>query len=322
MSTQPDAAKLTLACFGISNGALAAEKLPDVLTLLKWGENETKNGKLIVNQFTADSIAQQIASGTHDHVLIDFEHQSEKGHPNFCPPPRHHAGRGFVFCDAQRGLGIERNQWSPAGIAFAKDYPDVSPALVHDKATGVVHFLSSVALVPQGGVVGLSFYDAVLSITPDQQPIAEMRKMLDDLFARIAALEASLAKPATYDAGKILALPELAGLVAGLTAHGKSIEQLSAEITRRDKDAILERAAYDGKLVCLDAGAVAALSVQQLRDHVAKLQATVPVRPRTPGAMPLDQSGLSIIEQYNAIKDPAARAAFYDAHRSEIVGKR
>ena len=320
MSTaKTEAAKLTLACFGISNGALATEKLPDVLTLLKWGDNDTKNGKLLVTEFTADCIKQQIATGTHDHVILDFEHQSEKGHPNFCPPPRHHAGRGYVFCDAQRGLGVERIQWSPAGIAFAKDYPDLSPAILEDKSTGIAHFLSSVALVPQGGVVGLSFYD---SASLDQQPMADMRKMVEDLLARIAAIEANLTAPETYDAAKLLALPELAGLVNGLRDHGKSIEQLSAEIVRRDKDAVLERAAAAGKLVCLDAGAVSALTVQQLRDHVAKLTATVPVRPLTPGVTPLDQSALSIIEQYNAIVDPAKRAEFYDAHRSEIVGKR
>lgn len=279
-----DAMDQSLAIFGISNGALAAEQLPSTLTLLKWGENQTDRGVFVVNDETLSAMAAQRAGGIFERVLLDFEHNSLKGHPNYQPPPRKHAAAGEAFCGRDEGLCMKAVQWTPSGREHAKDYPDLSPALLFRKEGEkfVVLGLVSAALVPNGGVVGLSFFSA--------QPKQEIAAMDPEMKARIEALESALAalqEKLTQRESEIAWLKnDNADLRAQVDARAKAeaVTAMGAELTAVRKDRVLDRAAAAGKVVALAADVVAGMTVEQLDAHVAGLQATVPLRQETPAA--------------------------------------
>jgi Mu-like prophage I protein. len=266
---------LRLACFGISNGALKSDALPSSLTLLAWGENPTDRGVRIVNEQTEAAVQQQVAAGVFDRVLVDFEHNSCKGHPNYQPPPRKHAGAGTVFCSGDRGLGIEGVEWTPHGKEFAPDYPDLSPAILEHRASGVVMGLQSVGLVPNGGVVGLSFFSP---ITDDYAKGSVMD--IEALATKVQELEAQLTE--ALKNGTEGGEPQIAALSAKIEELSGKVTALSADLEKRDRDAVLARAAAAGKVVALSAEAVAKLSVEELEAHVEALPVTVPVDRRTP----------------------------------------
>ena len=57
---------------------------------------------------------------------------------------------------------------------------------------------------------------------------------------------------------------------------------LQADLARRDRTAILERAAREGKVVALSPEAVEKLSIAELDAHVKQVPVTVPLERRTP----------------------------------------
>ena len=283
-----------LVCMGVTHGALAGEALPAVLTVLKWGDNQTDRGTFRLTERSLAAIQAQREGGVFDTVLIDFEHNSCRNHPNFQPPPRKHAGVGMVFCDAARGLGIEGAKWTPHGVEFARDYPDLSPVLRFDQDTMEVLGLQSIALVPNGGVVGLSFFDAATST----QGVMDMDQETMDRFAAIEGTLATLKKFLDELMGdKPEAVVEMAaglkGLI-GVTAFDPAplnakigtletaLAGLQGDLVRRDRTAILERAAREGKVVALSPEAVEKLSIAELDAHVKQVPVTVPLERRTP----------------------------------------
>lgn len=287
--------KEKLVCMGVTHGALAGEALPAVLTVLKWGDNQTDRGTFRLTERSLSAIQAQRDGGVFDSVLIDFEHNSCPSHPNYQPPPRKHAGVGLVFCDAERGLGIEQAKWTPHGVEFARGYPDLSPVLRFDQDTMEVLGLQSIALVPNGGVVGLSFFDAVA------MPTQGVPKMDQDVMDRFAALEASVAEMKKFiDAlmgdkpeavvemaagikGLLGAVPfDPAPLSAKITTLEGTIVALQADAIRRERTGILDRAAREGKVVALSAEAIDKLSVADLDAHVQQIPVTVPLERRTP----------------------------------------
>jgi phage I-like protein len=130
------------------------------------------------------------------------------------------------------------------------------------------------------------------------------------LTAKAAALEAELG------AVKALAATppgELATLQAKTTELEGKVATLSAEIDKRDREHVLERARWEGKVVSLAAEVVEKMSVAELAEHVAKIESTVPLAARTPGAVQEPRDG-QITEADRSIAracglDPAKMAA-------------
>jgi len=287
--------KEKLVCMGVTHGALAGETLPAVLTVLKWGDNKTDRGTFRLTERSLAAIQAQRDGGLFDSVLIDFEHNSCRTHPNYQPPPRKHAGVGMVFGDAERGLGIEQAKWTPHGVEFARDYPDLSPVLRFDQDTMEVLGLQSVALVPNGGVVGLSFFEAAA------MPTQGVPTMDQDVMDRFSAIEAALATMKKFIDELMGDKPEavvemaagLRGLI-GVTAFDPTplnakigtlettIVALQADLVRRDRTAIVDRAAREGKVIALSAEAMEKLSIADLEAHVKQVPVTVPLERRTP----------------------------------------
>ena len=77
------------------------------------------------------------------------------------------------------------------------------------------------------------------------------------------------------------------GLKAGQPASAEvialtaDVAELKKTRTQERKDRICDRARLEGKVVLLSAESIAALSAEQLEDHVAKLPITVPLEQRT-----------------------------------------
>lgn len=311
----------------IRNHALAADTLPRELTFMRYGDNPTDRGVFRVTERTVAAIKAQREAGLKDRVVVDFEHNSLPGSPTYKEPPRDHAGAGLVACSVDKGLGLEDCQWSPAGRRFAPGYPDISPVVKYDKETMEVVGLESAGLVPNGGVIGLSFF----SVLPDESGSThtQEKEAMEELKAQIAQLleqVTSLVERVKALEGASNPAPEaVEAMSAKVTTLEGKVEQFSTdmktELARRDKDAILTQAAFAGKVVQLTGEAIAALSIEDLRAHVDQLPVTVPLHRRTPlGQKPAEGTGESLIAQFNAIEDPVKRAEFYREHRAKLVG--
>lgn len=297
--------------------ALDASALPTDLTFLRWGRNDTTQGVYIVNERTVDAIRRQVSGGVFDRVMLDFQHNSEKGHPNYQPPPRHHAAVGKPVCESGKGLGLASLEWTPKGKEFAPDYPDLSACVMFDKTTREVTGLRSGALCPQGSAInGIAFFEAgdEPEIKPEKHTMPmEMEAVMAELKKlgeRMTALE-QLVTPAKADASAALSATEtLKTQFAALSAEGVKIR----------KNAIIDQAKREGKIIGLNETAIAALSEGDLTDYVGKLpKGKIPMQQKTPegdGAAALDTDGL--MAKYNGIEDPAERSAFFRAHRAEM----
>ncbi len=294
--------------------------LPERILLLRRGLNRTLQGDFIVNGRTDEAIAAQVAGKVFDRVMLDFQHNSEKSHPNYQPPPRHHAAVGTPFTDPD-GLGMASLEWTPSGRKHAGDYPDLSPAVGFDPETREVLSLSSAALCPQGATIGgMAFFEAdqdddppaaTQTKGPQQMDPAKLQEMFDAMNKRIEALETKLAK-AGSDASAALSAAD--GARTALAA-------LDADRVKARKTAIIDAAKRAGKVLHLSETAIAALSAEDLQAHADAVPGgRVPLAPLTPagdgGAAAL--SAERMIEQYNAIQDPDERGAFFNAHRAAM----
>lgn len=299
-----------IACLAAAPANLDASALPCSLTLLRWGANETAQGVFIVNERTARAIAAQVEGGIRDRVILDYEHSSEPFHPRYQPPPRKHAAAGRPACSPELGLALEELSWTPSGKEYAPEYPDLSPAVDFDRATREVTGLRSAALCKQGAAKnGVAFFSAEEAANKTEvKPMDE--EMLKKLEARIAALETKLA---ALEPKATQALSASEGLRDQFAA-------LSAEGVKAQKRALIDQAKREGKIVQLNDSAVAALSVEDLTAHVAALKpGKVPLKALTPegtGSAALDAD--TALAQYDAIQDPAEKAAFFRAHRADM----
>lgn len=139
------------------------EQLPTRLKLFEWGANRSAQGEFIVNEKTAAAIAKQIGSDAFARVVIDFDHQSEKSSPTFTPSPRHHAGYGDVEVVPGDGIYLTNIEWTAKGREFAPNYQDVSPVPIYSKTDRAVLGICSVALVPNGALVGRTLFTATFN---------------------------------------------------------------------------------------------------------------------------------------------------------------
>ena len=286
-----DGNQTKVACLaGISNLALAGDNLPDALKLLAWGENKTQLGTFVVNQRTATCIAQQVKDGLFDRVLIDFEHNSCKNHPNYQPPPRLHAGAAVPICDKDSGLCTAQCTWTPSGRKYAREYPDLSPAVEYDEKTREVIGLKSVALVPNGAVIGLSFFSADDTHAKQETTMdPELKAALEKIEARLATLETEITLLKEQLATLSTSGTDLKGKVETLSAKTPddltaTLDVMKVRLIEVEKSAMLEVAVAQGKVVGLAADVMAGMKVEQLREHIKGIKPTVPLAQLTAAA--------------------------------------
>jgi hypothetical protein len=160
--------KTDILCLRISNGALAAEKLPTRLKVLNWGVNNTVKGPVSVGDHTLAVFAANQKDTGFDRVALDYEHNTLPGTAAFLADkePRKVAAYGTPRVIAGDGIYLEDMEWTPAGKEFAREYIDLSPAVKPEN--GEVVFMHSTALCRQGAVEDLHFYS--VEIPPKADP--------------------------------------------------------------------------------------------------------------------------------------------------------
>jgi phage I-like protein len=308
----------------ISNGALAAalspeerdagDKLPKRLKLLNWGNNETQKGvfPLSVDPAAFESFQRRNAL---ERVAIDFEHNTVPGSEMYLASeePRKVAGYGRPVVLRGDGLYLEDIVWTPEGIKHALNYEDISAAPVRDKEGGVIG-LHSAGLTRAGATYGLTFFSANQPgasashnkenrhMDEDtQKAIAELPKLVQTLSADLKTLQEEVSKkPASADGDQPDALKsdldKLRGTVEGLTAR-----QLQAE-----RQAIVDRASAEGKVIPLSAERIKETSPEFLSAMVEALPA---------GQVPTSRKGGDLkdhtTEALNASLSEVARKSGY-----------
>lgn len=270
-----------MATFRIANGAAAAKELPARLKLLAWGENASTKGSVRVGALTLSSLPRAQAAHGFARVALDYEHNTVPGTPAFAQEkePRKVAAYGVPEVVANEGLFLTDLVWTPSGRENAKEFFDLSPAVQLE--AGEVCFMHSAALCRQGAVEGLTFYSITL---PDGAKPGDdhMTITIEALSARIEALEKK--GPDTTK------LEALSGTVTALSTRLEKAEgevvRLNGEIVRRDRQAIQERAAREGKEIPLSQAEIDQTPVATLSAMVDKLKPTVPLKAKSPDRDP------------------------------------
>jgi phage I-like protein len=303
-----------LVAFRIENKALASADLPSRIKLLNWGVNKTIKGDVLVNERTVEALAANQAAEGFDKIALDFNHNSLPGHPNYKADPREVAAYGVPEIIPGDGLYLRDVEWTPAGRQYAKNYCDLSPTPRLEN--GVVVFLHSVALCPQGAVEGLSFFSAPEKSNPNPKDTSmDYKKLLllllgldekatDEAISQAATAwkDKLSAMSAVFDSLKGVDLKALSALgekikgvdLTALSAavQGVTVEQFTALSARVDglvkngdksaREAILARAASEGKVIPLNADQINGIPLSALETMVEKLPVTVPLEKRTP----------------------------------------
>lgn len=308
---------LVLTALAGSSVSFDREHLPERLKLFAWGENQTPDGPIVVNDVSVAALNKQIAADTFKRIAIDFEHQSLKGHPNYVVAPRHNAAHGDLEVVPGDGVYVTALSWTPKGVEHGPDYCDLSPVAIHTKrkAPGepaTLLGILSVALCDNGAVKGISAFSATYQtpenpmdedtskiITGLQEALGNMTQENRSLKAAIEVHRLELTEqgnliqkltarldqvPAVTAASveQIRVLAEAALKPEALAEGKQQLSALSARIDSLQKEHMIQMAVLQGKAVTLDETAISAMSAESLAQHISGLGATLPIVRRTP----------------------------------------
>ncbi len=319
---------------GVDLSAAKAQGLPRRMRVLNWGENPNARGKRV---FVGPRLAEALSSPTYPFrkIPLDFEHNTLPGTPAYkeSREPRQVAGFSGVEVVEGEGVFLTVLNWTPAGLENAANYCDLSAAPVLD-GDGVVVALLSAALCRCGAVEGMDFAEfdldagktaalsAIINATTEVQELNwkdmickalgldaatasddEVAAKLADALKRpdTAALNAAAEAAVQPLRAELDALKAAGGGAAAVAALSAGFASLKAELEKRDKQAVLDRARMDGKAVALNAEAVGKLSAADLQAHVDALPVTVPLAARTPRTPPQDAAQAGPTEAQRAI---------------------
>lgn len=287
--------QLIISALGAIGGSFDAAHLPTRLKLFDWGDNPSSQGNYVVNEVSEQALRRQISGKAYARVVIDFDHQSEPQSPTYLPSPRHHAGYGLLEVIHEDGIYLTDIEWTEKGREFAPGYSDISPVVIHTKSPQIVIGISSIALVPNGALVGKTLFAADFNNHKENPTMSETNHEID-----VQALEAALKKATEDLAAAKDRIEELsqevealkartnpsAETVAALDAKAKDQEEkistLAASLESLKKDQLIQAAAAQGKVVTLSDAAVAKLSAEDLAQHISALNPTIPMQRRTP----------------------------------------
>lgn len=277
-----------------ASGAQAG--LPERVKILDWGINEgrTTGARILVDDQSAALVPQYHAALGLDKVLLDYEHQSHPGHPNFKPDPRPVPGHGTLEIVPGEGVFLSAIAYTPDGQAHAANYADVS-AVAHLDAAGRLLYVSSVALTQYGDVAGLPFAEHVAALAarhattlpPEPKPQPQNKKPpMDAPNYRDVAIELLGVKP--DDNGQITDEAIAAALAAKAEkekqkpadstttpAEPAGVEALSARLDRLERDRLIREATAAGKVIPLSAATLATMAPATVAELLEGLPAKV-----------------------------------------------
>lgn len=306
-------------CDSVPLGLSAGAKLPERIKVLGWGENPNTNGLRV---HVGEALVNSMASPLYPwHVVaLDFQHNTVPGHKVYLETsePRKVAGFGQIEVVEGEGVFLKMTRWTPDGLANALNFDDVSAAPVRNEDGDVIG-IHSVGLCRNGAVPGMDFVEvalsvdsaviAALSVNTNKEIKMDFRGLIitalgkdpeigdEELKAAlIAALKPEEKKePEVKPDALSVKLgkqfdDKLQSLITPLTAKVDALsadnDGLKKELVKRDKQALVDSAGREGKVVALSADVLDGMTVEQVREHVAALSVTVPLDGRNGGANP------------------------------------
>lgn len=311
---------------GMTLALTAGGDLPKRIRVLKWGENPNAHGVCVR---VGEKLKAALANPLHPwrKVALDFEHNTLPGTRAYAESsePRKVAAFGTLDCIENDGVFLSIEKWTPEGRAMASNYCDVSASPMLDD-NGNVEAIHSVALCRNGAVPEMDFVEVALNVDADffeggespqnQNKETNMEKLKafiakllgkdpatvteDELVEGLQAKIADAPAPATAMSADTIsqAVKQVDDKVVALAAE---FEALQAERIAERKAAIIADARREGRDVKLPEAAVAALSVEQLSEHIKGLAITIPVTRNTPDYVSEDGNAAGITEQQRTI---------------------
>ena len=284
-----------LAVLRISNHALESEALPTRIKILSWGDNVSQKGLIKVGVKTVAAVAKQIKDRFHDLIALDYEHNTVPGTEAFkrAKDPSKVAAYGTPEVVEGDGLYVTNLKYTPSGEEHAKEYHDLSPAVHLDK-NGEVIFVHSAALVRQGAVPDLSFYNTETNTGDSEMDYKAILLTLLGLpedateEAVTAAVEQFTSAKKEVEASTVVASAEtettgdLTTLTAETAELKESVTALTASHEALLRENVVLSAAAQGKVIPLNAEEIAKTDVTTLKSMVEKITATVPLGQKTP----------------------------------------
>ncbi|HPA20946.1 MAG TPA: phage protease [Verrucomicrobiae bacterium] len=300
------------------------EDLPERLLILPWGRHETNKGVIICEANTAAIFNQQQAKWRRKRGVLDFQHNTLKGSPAYRGEPAKIAARGTFELVEGEGVYLSGLEWTPEGEAAYRGghYEALSPAVVRDDACNVI-LCDSAAMCRQGEIDGLMLFAAEADITkliaalaaddPIQTEEAMYKNLIVTLINAInkyfkagatalsadsteedvsGAVEACVqkmeqggAKPAKGDAPEGLAADVVTRAVKAATEPLiKRLDAFESRAQSSERDALVEQASRECKVIPLSAESIAKTDVATLREIIENLPAgEVPTDRATPG---------------------------------------
>ena len=286
------------------------EGLPNRILVMPWGESQTTEGKITVNEITLASLPAYNASKNWDRPALDFEHSSVPGSATYKGEPVKVAGYGSVQVVEGEGIYLLMSSWTKEGQEFAAGghYGDLSP-VIHTNDKGEVIGLHSAALCRHGATPGLIFLSApkptatsktmdqnkpphsadelfnalkgALKLGADATPGDVMTGLTKALSAKVEVEKKVEDKPAPAD-------DAVKTLTATVTDLAATVKTLSATVEGTERTNILAQANREGKQVPKSAET---LPLDQLKTLCAELPVTVPMEKRAADATALMLSG-------------------------------
>lgn len=272
--------------------------LPSELLMLRWGENKTAKGPVIVGQKTLSVLPGNQRAMGFEEVSLDFEHNTVPGHPNNKGEPAAIAANRAVPTPVEgQGIIFKALNWTTAGKEYREHYRDLSPAVQVDENDEVI-WCHSGALCRNGAVFDLHAFNAgfdfkTLNMTVFDRPAttAVVNKVAVDLDQLRKVL--SLSADATIEDinRALVALNGMPADATGLSADAAAqIRALTAKVngfesrfTDSERVGIVNLALSAGKVIPQEfLEGEHKLGNAQLRVLVAGLPEIVPLDQRTP----------------------------------------
>lgn len=274
------------------SGIESGKDLPTRLLVVPWGTHQTAQGTIICNATTLRELAQNQLAIKRDRVALDFQHSTVEGSKWYKGEPAKVAA--FASLEVVEGEGIYLTDiaWTPEGKEYAAGghYPDLSPALVTNKA-GEVVLIHSAGLVRQGEIDGVTlFSSAALHHIIDTN--TDMHK---DLLIKVLGLAATATDAEITAAAEKLGT-EKPSDVKALAARMETIEREQSKMLaageQAERDRLVAAATAAGKVIPLSADEIKETPVKILSAMIEKIAVTVPLEQRT-GHVKEFSSGIS-----------------------------
>ena len=280
----------------LKNGWKPGDPLPTRLKILNWGENDSTEGKFILNDLSASVIPNNQRLLGRERAQLDFEHNTVPGSPEYAKSNEPRPVAAHMAFEIVKGDGayLSAIQWTPDGERNAANYEDISPAPIYNTETREVIGFHSAALTHTGAVFDLTLLSAAAqpalrtlsaALSTTSTPSIKSTTPVNTMPLSIAKLAAALQLPADATEDTV---------IAALAARSAPVQAPPIEVTIAGVKQTFTQAQLAAKIVDLETARDAADSTRILGERtagIARLAAAgkAPINPATRKAYTADE---------------------------------